>query len=203
MPKASALDEYLEKIYILESEGVTVIGARVAEFMSVRAPTVTEALHRLVQRSLITMDEHHVISLTAEGRLKAEDTVRRHRVAERWLTDVIGLDWAQADEGAHKLAHAFSAEIVERLSKIMGEPTTCPHGNPIPGKLAATGLRGGAIGRRPPRSGIRGGTCGGARGGRLEVAAPPVEPGAGTRRPRRRGGHRARRGDHNHPVERP
>ncbi len=133
MPKASALDEYLEKIYILESEGVTVIGARVAEFMSVRAPTVTEALHRLVQRGLITMDEHHVISLTAEGRLKAEDTVRRHRVAERWLTDVIGLDWAQADEGAHKLAHAFSAEIVERLSEIMGEPTTCPHGNPIPG----------------------------------------------------------------------
>ena len=133
MPRPYALDEYLETVYILESERVTVIGARVAEFLGVRAPTVTEALHRLEKRGLIHVDEHHVISLTPEGQDQAESIVRRHRIAERWLTDVIGLDWAQADVEANKLAHAFSGEVVERLSQIMGDPKTCPHGNPIPG----------------------------------------------------------------------
>ncbi len=132
LPRRYGLEEYLETIYVLESEGVTVIGARVAEFMGVRAPSVTEAFHRMERSNLISVDDH-VISLTPQGRIEAESVVRRHRVAERWLTDVLGFDWAKADEEANKLSHAFSTEVVERLSEIMGEPRTCPHGNPIPG----------------------------------------------------------------------
>lgn len=143
MPRRYGFEEYLETIYILESEGVTVIGARIAEFMGVRAPSVTEALHRLQRSNLISVDEH-VISLTSQGRIEAESVVRRHRVAERWLTDVLGFDWAKADEEANKLSHAFSTEVVERLSEIMGKPRTCPHGNPIPGnwpRLSFSGLK--------------------------------------------------------------
>ena len=144
MARRYALEEYLETIYILESEGMTVIGARVAEFMGVRAPSVTEALHRLQREQLIEVDPHHIIALSPAGRVEAESVVRRHRVAERWLTDVLGFDWAKADEEANKLSHAFSAEVVERLSEIMGEPRTCPHGNPIPGnwpRLSFSGLK--------------------------------------------------------------
>jgi len=144
MTRRDALEEYLETIYILESEGVTAIGARVAEFMGVRAPSVTAALQRLQRQDLILMDAQHVVALTASGQAKAESIVRRHRVAERWLTDVLGFDWAKADEEANKLSHAFSPEVVERLSVLMGEPRTCPHGNPIPGnwpRPAYNGLR--------------------------------------------------------------
>lgn len=136
MPRSYALDDYLEAIYILESEGVSVIGARVADFLSVTAPSVTEAMQRLAKRQLITVS-HHAIELTLEGRGVAEGLVRRHRIAERWLTDVLGLDWAQADVEANKLAQAFSLDVADRLSRLMDNPETCPHGNPIPGN--ATG----------------------------------------------------------------
>jgi len=127
------LDEYLEAVYILESENVSVIGARVADFLGVKAPSVTEAMHKLEKRGLVQLDDHHVASLTPQGLERAESLIRRHRIAERWLTDVVGLDWAQADVEAHKLEHALSMEVADRLSKMMEDPRTCPHGNPIPG----------------------------------------------------------------------
>ncbi|MSQ14565.1 MAG: metal-dependent transcriptional regulator [Dehalococcoidia bacterium] len=133
MPASHGLDEYLEAVYILESENISVIGARVADLLGVRAPSVTEAVHKLEKRGLAALDEHHVISLTPQGWERAESLIRRHRIAERWLTDVIGLDWAQADEEAHKLEHALSMEVADRISKMMEDPKTCPHGNPIPG----------------------------------------------------------------------
>ena len=128
----ASLDEYLEAAYILESEGVAVIGARLAEHIGVRPPSVTEAIRRLEKKGLATMDAHHVVQLTSEGRVRAEGLVRRHRIAERWLTDVLGFDWAQADEEAAKLMFAFSDEVANRLSSMMDSPETCPHGNPIP-----------------------------------------------------------------------
>ena len=133
MPTSHALDAYLETIYILASEGITVIGARVADMMAVRAPSVTEAVQRLENRDLVTVDNRHVIALTPAGWERAESLIRRHRIAERWLTEVIGLDWAQADVEAHKLEHSFSTEVADRLSQMMEHPKTCPHGNPIPG----------------------------------------------------------------------
>ena len=136
MPRSYALDDYLEAIYILETEGVAVIGARVADFLGVTAPSVTEALQRLSRRGLISMD-NHIIALLPVGREHAESLVRKHRIAERWLTDVLGLDWAQADVEASKLAHAFSPDVADRLSKLMENPKTCPHGNPLPGNSTA------------------------------------------------------------------
>ena len=133
MPPSYALDDYLEAIYILDTEGVAVIGARVADLLGVRAPSVTEALHRLEQRELITQDDRRVIALTPQGRERAEGLIRVHRIVERWLTDVVGFDWAQADVEAHRLEHAMSGEVADRLSEMMGHPKTCPHGNPIPG----------------------------------------------------------------------
>ena len=132
MPDSYALEDYLEAIYILETESVAVIGARVADFLNVTAPSVTEALQRLARRGLISM-ENHTITLSPQGREHAESLVRKHRIAERWLTDVLGFDWAQADIEASKLAHAFSSDVADRLSKLMEDPKTCPHGNPIPG----------------------------------------------------------------------
>lgn len=129
----ASLDEYLEAAYILESEGVAVIGARLAEHLGVRPPTVTEAIRRLEKHGYVTMDPHHVVQFTPVGRDRAAGLVRRHRIAERWLTDVLGFDWAQADEEAEKLAYAFSDEVANRLSVLMDSPSTCPHGNPIPG----------------------------------------------------------------------
>jgi len=133
LARSYAPDDYLEAVYILESEGVAVIGARVAEFLSVTPPSVTEALQRLQKRGLTSLGEHHLIALTESGRNRAEALVRRHRIAERWLTDVLGLDWAQADVEASKLAQAFSLDVADRLSRLMDNPETCPHGNPIPG----------------------------------------------------------------------
>ncbi len=136
MPGAS-LDEYLEAVYILESEGMAAIGARLAEHVGVRPPSVTEAIRRLEKQGWVKMDEHHVVQLTPEGRSRAEGLVRRHRIAERWLTDVLGLDWAQADLEAAKLSFAFSDDVANRLSVLMDSPSTCPHGNPIPGTGSA------------------------------------------------------------------
>lgn len=138
MPGAS-LDEYLEAAYILDSEGVAVIGARLAEHLGVRPPSVTEAIRRLEKHGLVTMDPHHVVKFTEEGRLRAQGLVRRHRIAERWLTDVLGFDWAQADVEAEKLAYAFSDDVADRLSDLMDSPSTCPHGNPIPRAGAPAG----------------------------------------------------------------
>lgn len=137
MPRSYALEEYLEAIYVLTTEGVPVIGARMADFLNVRAPSVTQALRRLEKSDLITQNEHHVVSLTPSGLEQAASLVRRHRLAERWLTDVLGFDWAKADTEATKLAHAFSDDVADRLSKEMRYPETCPHGNPIPGNSSA------------------------------------------------------------------
>ncbi|MBI2887037.1 MAG: metal-dependent transcriptional regulator [Chloroflexi bacterium] len=142
MPSAHGLDEYLEAVYILEVEGISVIGARVADLLGVRAPSVTEALRRLEQRGMVVMDDHRTIVLTPQGWERAEGLIRRHRLAERWLTDVLALDWADADVEAHRLEHAFSQEVADRLSAMMGHPRTCPHGNPIPGNWPSPGFCG-------------------------------------------------------------
>ena len=142
MPRSYALDDYLEAIYILDSEGDSVIGARVADFLGVTAPSVTEAIQRLAKRDLAVLGEHHAIELTPAGRSHAEGLVRKHRIAERWLTDVLGLDWAQADVEATKLSQAFSLDVADRLSNLMDNPETCPHGNPIPGNAHAAFHRG-------------------------------------------------------------
>jgi DtxR family Mn-dependent transcriptional regulator len=134
---SQTISRYLEAIYYIDAEGEAVRASRLADWLSVSQPTASATLQRMVRDRLVKISPAKVIALTEGGRDEAARIVRRHRIAERWLTDVLGLDWLQADEEAGKLEHAFSDEVADRLHKLIGQPATCPHGNPIPGARGA------------------------------------------------------------------
>ncbi len=127
------IEDYLVAIYVLEREGLTVISARVAEHVGVSPVTMHEMVRRLMQSGYVTIDRKKLIRLTREGRQVAEDVYRRHTLAERLMTDVLGLDWAQAHREAHRFEHVITPLIEERLMELLNNPQTCPHGNPFPG----------------------------------------------------------------------
>lgn len=127
-----ALEEYCETIYELAEDDVRVIQARIAERLGVSRPAVSEMVRRLDDEGLISIDKG-TIGLTKKGQTLATTMVRRHRLAERFLTDVLGLSWATAHHEAGKWEHVISPEVEAALLTHLGEPTTCPHGNPIPG----------------------------------------------------------------------
>jgi DtxR family Mn-dependent transcriptional regulator len=127
------VEEYLETIYNLAMEGEPVIGARLAERFSVSAPTVTETLKRMVRDGLVEMDSKRQITLTPQGTELAEAVLRRHRLTERFLVDMLGMQWHEVHEEACRLEHRISGAVEERVVAALGSPTTCPHGNPIPG----------------------------------------------------------------------
>jgi DtxR family Mn-dependent transcriptional regulator len=128
-----AAAEYLMTIRYMHGEGHPVIAARLAERLGVSAATVSEMVNRLSREGLLTVDEgSRQLELTEGGRTAAERTFRRHALAEWLLTEVIGLGWAEADEEAHHLQHALSERVTDRIDRLLGEPPTCPHGNPIP-----------------------------------------------------------------------
>lgn len=124
---------YLEAIYYMRAEGETVRGSRLADWLGVSRPTVTVALRRMLRHNLVRLNSRKEIELTPRGEEEAAAIVRRHRVMERWLTDVLGLDWIEADEEAARLEHSVSESVQQRLWESLGKPRTCPHGNPIPG----------------------------------------------------------------------
>jgi len=124
---------YLEAIYYMEAEGETVRSARLADWLGVSRPTVTVALRRMTRDRMVRLTSRKEIELTDRGRETAAAIVRRHRIMERWLTDALGLDWVVADEEAARLEHAVSDRVEARLWEQLGRPTSCPHGNPIPG----------------------------------------------------------------------
>ena len=126
------VEEYLEAIFSLEEEGIPVIQARLAERLDKAAPSVSEMLDRLEADGLITRSGRR-ISMTPAGAELAEGVVRKHRLAERLLVDVIGLDWEKAHQEAGRWEHVISDEVELRLVELLGNPATCPHGNPIPG----------------------------------------------------------------------
>ncbi len=126
------VEEYLETIFALEEEGIPVIQARLAERLGKAAPSVSEMLDRLEGDGLITRSSRR-ITMTAEGNALAEGVVRKHRLAERLLVDIIGLDWDKAHIEAGRWEHVISDDVEARLVVLLGNPTTCPHGNPIPG----------------------------------------------------------------------
>ncbi len=131
-PTASVQD-YLAAIYDLGGSGKPVIGARLAKHMGISAPAVTEAIQRLTRGGYVKVGRRKAVTLTPKGREIAEVMARRHRLLERWLTDTLGLNWTDAHEEAHRLEHALSPRVEERLAELLGMPSTCPHGNPIPG----------------------------------------------------------------------
>jgi len=127
-----AFEEYCETIYELHEDDVDVIQARVADRLMVSRPAVSEMIKRLEVEGLVAID-HNAISLTKDGKRLAERVVRRHRLAERFLTDMLGLSWADAHKEAGKWEHVISEAVEQAIVRVLGDPTTCPHGNPIPG----------------------------------------------------------------------
>ncbi len=129
-----AFEEYCECIFELHEDDVEVIQARIVERLNVSRPAVSEMIRRLEHESLITID-HNSIKLTESGATLAQQVVRRHRLAERFLTDLLGLSWAEAHHEAGRWEHVMSDKVEEAMDRLLGSPTTCPHGNPIPGSL--------------------------------------------------------------------
>ena len=126
-----AFEEYCECIFELEEDDVAVIQARMAERLQVSRPAVSEMIKRLEGEGLITTDG--AIRLTPAGQGLAQRVVRRHRLAERFLTDLLGLSWSDAHHEAGRWEHVISDAVETALDRVLGNPTTCPHGNPIPG----------------------------------------------------------------------
>src|SRR5437868_1786449 len=123
-------EAYLETIYNMRMEGETVIGARLAEKFQVSRATAGETIRRLVTDGYIVQHGDKSVTLTPEGQRLTELVLRRHRLAERLLFDVLGMDWVSAHEQAHALEHWISDEVEQRISALLGHPATCPHGNP-------------------------------------------------------------------------
>jgi DtxR family Mn-dependent transcriptional regulator len=126
------VEEYLEAVLELDEDGVEVIQARLAERLGHSAPTVSETIRRLKDEGYVTVDGRKV-GLTESGRATAESVIRKHRLAERLLVDVIGLPWEKSHDEATRWEHVISDEVEARLIELLGHPSTCPHGNPIPG----------------------------------------------------------------------
>jgi DtxR family Mn-dependent transcriptional regulator len=131
-----AFEEYCEAIWELKEDDVNVIQARVAERLGVSRPAVSEMIKRMQAEGFVALDGT-AINLTDDGLHLAEQVVRRHRLAERLLTDILGLSWADAHVEAGKWEHVISEPVERAINRLLDNPTTCPHGNPIPGSSYA------------------------------------------------------------------
>ncbi|MEI6401332.1 MAG: metal-dependent transcriptional regulator [Actinomycetota bacterium] len=127
-----AFEEYCECIFELHEDDVDVINARIADRLQVSRQAVGEMIRRLEAEQLVSTADGSIV-LTDRGLVLAQRVVRRHRLAERFLTDMLGLSWAEAHHEAGKWEHIMSDSVEQAMDRVLGSPTTCPHGNPIPG----------------------------------------------------------------------
>ena len=127
-----AFEEYSETIFELHEDDLEAIQARIAERLDVSRPAVSEMIKRMRAEGLVE-EGSGTVRLTDAGRRIAEAIVRRHRLAERFLTDILGLPWADAHAEAGKWEHVISPKVEQAMMRVLEDPTTCPHGNPIPG----------------------------------------------------------------------
>lgn len=135
-PLIDATEMYLRTVWELEEEHITPIRARLVERLGLSAPAVSETVARLEQEGLLRIAPNRTLELTAEGRRRATSVMRKHRLAERLLTDIIGLEWEQTHVEACRWEHVISDAVERRLVELLDSPTTCAHGNPIPGIAA-------------------------------------------------------------------
>jgi DtxR family Mn-dependent transcriptional regulator len=126
-----AEEEYLERIYWLEEAELPITGANIARAMQVSAPTVHEMVGRLAKDGFITRNPDKSLTFTEDGRERAARIVRRHRLVERFLTDVLGMPWDEVHQEAERLEHAMSPTLEERMRAAIGDVQTCPHGHPF------------------------------------------------------------------------
>ena len=135
-----AEEEYLQSIFWLREAGLPMTGANVARAMQLAPPTVHEMLGRLEADGYIERAADKTISFTEDGDRQAHEIVRRHRLIERFLTDVLGIPWDEVHEEAERLEHAMSPVLEERMLAAIGDATTCPHGHPIEGGTRHQGV---------------------------------------------------------------
>ena len=124
---------YLRTVYELLEEGVQPLRARIAERLHQSGPTVSQTVARMERDGLLVVEPDRTIRLTRKGGKLARDVMRKHRLAECLLTEVIGLEWDKAHEEACRWEHVISTDVERRLVQILQAPTTSPYGNPIPG----------------------------------------------------------------------
>jgi DtxR family Mn-dependent transcriptional regulator len=126
-----AEEEYLQSIFWLQEAGLPMTAANLSRAMQLSAPTVHEMIGRLEKDGYVRRDESKRLEFTSEGREHAEGIVRRHRLIERFLTDVLGIPWDEVHEEAERLEHAMSPVLEARMLAAIGDAKTCPHGHPI------------------------------------------------------------------------
>lgn len=130
---------YLKTVYELEEEGIPPLRARIAERLEHSGPTVSETVNRLSRDGLLTVGTSRQLELTVEGRRKATEVMRKHRLAERLLIDVIGMDWQYVHEEACRWEHVMSDRVTKKLEEVLGDVTFDPYGNPIPAMVEGPG----------------------------------------------------------------
>lgn len=135
---SSTVEDYLMEIYDMHRAGRPVIAARLTEKMGVSGPTVWNTVRRMQRDGLVQIDDAKSITLSPAGVEAAESIKRRHLLTERLLVDILGIDWADAHEEAHLIEHTITPRVETRIMAVLGNPTTCPHGNPFPGLDPAT-----------------------------------------------------------------
>ena len=136
-PTGLTQGDYLEALYEMAEEGIPTQQARLAEWLGVSPATVSEAVARLSRRELVRHGEGRRVELTPDGHRLAEALVRRHRLAERFLVEVVGLPWHLAHEEASQWGRVISERVERRFVELLDDPGTCVHGNPIPGSSHA------------------------------------------------------------------
>jgi len=140
MPKSSndrttiSREDYLETIYHLESEEKVPTTNEIARHLKISLPSVSESIKKLAGEKYLDHLPYKGVRLTAKGKKVALDVVRRHRLSERFLVDKLGVKWEDAHQEAHKLEHGISKVIGNKMYDMLGQPKTCPHGNPLPDK---------------------------------------------------------------------
>lgn len=139
---------YLRTILELEEENIVALRARIAERLRHSGPTVSQTVGRMERDGLVVVTGDRHLELTELGRRRAVEVMRKHRLAERLLSDVIGLDWAYVHDEACRWEHVMSERVERRLYELLGQPTQSPYGNPIPGLEA--------IGGTPPEDSVQG-----------------------------------------------
>ncbi|BDB97297.1 metal-dependent transcriptional regulator [Saccharolobus caldissimus] len=138
---SESLENYLKEIYELEELKGNAKVSDLISIFNISPGTVSKALSRLEKLGFIERTSNRRIKLTDEGKKVAERLIKSHRLSERLLTDILGVDWIRAHEIAHRLEHIWPDDVLEKIDKILGNPATCPHGHPIGNRIKISGKK--------------------------------------------------------------
>ncbi len=131
----SSEEEYLEAIWRLEQKGTAARTSDLSKHLNVTMGTTSNMIDHLERQGLLEHKHYRGVKLTKKGQDAALNIIRRHRLSERLLTDILQLEWSRVHEDACRLEHSLSTEVADSIDRALGRPTTCPHGNPIPSKM--------------------------------------------------------------------